>query len=238
MTQNGRVLVIGGTRGTGRLAVELLLRVGFSVRVLARDPVKAREAFGDRVEVVQGDVTRAETLHPAVRGADHVVLTAAVTTRPAPERLVRATVFDGTVNVLEAARAVAFRGRLVYMSALGTTRRSALGFLLNLAKGNTLEWRRRAEEEIRRSGMDYTIVHAGILNDEPAGRRAIRVTQQRLPLSPRYRISRGDVAGILVHALREPRAERATIDVAWGRGEPIRDASILFREVVPDPANA
>lgn len=85
--------------------------------VCSRDPAKAIAAFANAVEVVQGDLTKAETLLSALQGADHVVLTAGVTKRPAPERL-------------------------VYMSATGTTRGSVLAFLLNLIKGNTLKWRR------------------------------------------------------------------------------------------------
>jgi uncharacterized protein YbjT (DUF2867 family) len=229
------VLVIGATRGTGRLAIDFLLREGRHVRALARDPDKAKAELGDSVEVVRGDLTRPETLADAIRGAGAVVLTAGVTKRPAPEKLVKATEFDGTVNVLKAAKAAGFGGRLLYMSAVGTTRASLLAFLLNRIKGNTLKWRAEGERAIRASGLDYTIVHAGILNDDPGREHALRITQRRLPLSPRYRLSRADAAEVLVHALAEPKASRATIDVVWTRGEPTRDWNALFRYVHPDP---
>lgn len=235
MPDHGPVLVIGATQGTGRLVADRLLREGTPVRVLARSPDKARGIFGERAEVVRGDLTKPETLAPAIRGTGAIVLTAGVTKRPAPERLVKATEFDGTLNVLRAAREAGFRGRLVYMGAIGTIRPSVLAFLLNLIKGNTLKWRRRAEEEIRRSGLEYTIVHAGILADAPAGKRALRVTPRRLPMHPWYRLGREDAAEVLVHALREPRARNATLDVVWKRGEPTRDWSSLFRYAVPDP---
>ena len=236
MKGDGPVLVIGATQGTGRLVADLLLREGTPVRVLARTPEKAREIFGGAVEVVQGDLTKPETLAPALRGASGVVLTAGVTKRPAPERLVKSTEYDGTLNVLRAARATGFRGRLVYMGAIGTTRWSVLAFLLNLIKGNTLKWRRRAEEEIRRSWLDYTIVHAGILADGPAGKHALMVTRRRLPMRPWYRLGREDAAEVIVHALREPRARNATLDVVWKRGEPTRDWSSLFRDAASDPS--
>lgn len=230
------VLVIGATRGAGRIAVDLLLREGRKIRVLARSPDKARADFGDSVEVVEGDITRPETLADAIRGAAGILLTAGVTKRPAPEALVKSTEYDGTLNVLEAARAAGFEGRLVYMSAIGTTRWSPLAFVLNLIKGNTLEWRRKGEEAIRASGVDYTIVHAGVLNDQPADKHALLITQRRLALSPRYRLSRADAAEVLVHALTDPRTSRATIDVVWTRGEPTRDWNLLFRDVCPDGA--
>jgi uncharacterized protein YbjT (DUF2867 family) len=61
-----------------------------------------------------------------------------------------------TLNVLAAARDAGLAGRFLYMSAIGTTKWSLLAFLLNLIKGNMLRWRRRVEEEIRRSGLDDT----------------------------------------------------------------------------------
>ena len=213
-----RVLVIGATRGTGRLVAEHLLSAGHRVRVLTRSPGQAEAMFGDRVEVAAGDVTRAETLAAAFAGVDHVVLTVGVTKRPAGERLVRTTEYDGTLNVLAAARRAGLPGRFVYMSAIGTTRWSLLAFLLNLIKGNTLHWRRRAEERIRASGLAYTIVHAGILTDAPAGSRSVEIRQDELPMSLRFRIGRADAAEVLVQALSRADARNTTFDAVWGRG--------------------
>ena len=220
MPERMRVLVIGATRGTGRIVVQRLLEEGHSVRVLARTPARARQTFGDRVEVVAGDLTRRETLAPALDGMQAIVLTAGVTKRPAPERLVKATEYDGTLNVLAAAREAGFQGRLLYMSAIGTDRRSVLAFLLNVIKGNTLKWRARGEEEIRGSGIEYTIVHAGILSNQPAGRHRIRITRQRLPMRLRYRLGRADAAEILVQALADERARNQNLDAVWTRGDP------------------
>lgn len=235
MSERECVLVIGATRGTGRHVVRKLLRDGYPVRVLARDPAKAASALGGAVEVVPGDLTKPETLREALRGVAHVVVTAGVTKRPAPERLVKATEFDGTVNVLRAAREAGLTGRIVYMSAIGTTRRSLLAFLLNLVKGNTLKWRRRAEEAIRESGLDHTIVRAGILSDRPGGERAVTVTRRSLPMSPRYRIGREDAAEVLVRALRDPRTRNATLDAVWGGGPPPADPDSLFAGLAREP---
>jgi uncharacterized protein YbjT (DUF2867 family) len=234
MPTGERVLVIGATQGTGEHIVRLLLRDGYGVRVLARNEGKARARFGDRVEVVVGDVTKPDTLSAAFPAVDHVILTVGVTQRPASEALVKPTVYDGTLHVLAAATDAGLGGRFMYMSALGTTRWSLLAFLLNLIKGNTLHWRQRVEEEIRRSGVDHTIVHAGILTDAPAGRKAIRIGQDELPMSWRYRISREDVAEVFVQALRHPRTRNTTFDAVWGQGEPPGDWDALFARLAPD----
>ncbi len=234
MTEPERVLVIGATQGTGLQIVQHLLRDGYAVRVLARNPARAKAVLSSEVEIVRGDVTQAKTLAAAMTGVNHVILTAGVTHRPAGERLVRATVYDGTMHTLQAARNAGLPGRFLYMSALGTTRGSWLSFLLNRIKGNALKWRRLAAEEIRASGLPYTIVRAGILTDAPAGQRAVEISQTEYPMAPRYRISRADVAEVFVQALRHPETRNASFDVVSSRGQPSRNWGGLFAGLVMD----
>jgi uncharacterized protein YbjT (DUF2867 family) len=93
---------------------------------------------------------------------------------------------------------------------------------LNLWKGNTLVWRRRVEEEIRASDVDYTVIRTGVLLNRPGGEHVLRMTQQPLPLAWRYRIARADVAQVFVAALVHPKASRTTFEAVWeARGEPL-----------------
>jgi len=131
------------------------------------------------------------------------------------------------------ARQLNFRGRFLYMTASGVMAHSLASFALNLYKGNTLTWRRRAEHEIRSSGLDYTIIRAGVLVNGIAGQRAIVVTQKPLGLSLRHRIARADVAEVFVEALAHPRASRATFEVVWGKG-PRTPLSTLLDGLRPD----
>jgi uncharacterized protein YbjT (DUF2867 family) len=228
-------LVIGGTRGTGFLIVQLLHRQGSPVRVLARNPARAAITVPRGVDVVAGDLTRRETLPPAIEGARHIIFTAGVRSgRSATEERIKATEYDGVLNVLEAAKRAGFQGRFLYMTASGVARRSLSAFLLNLYKGNTLVWRRRAEGEIRRSGVDYTIIRAGVLLNRQGGQRAVEVRQVALPLSLRYRIARADVAEAFVAALDHPRASRATFEIFWGKGPRQEDWTTLLNGLRPD----
>jgi NAD(P)-dependent dehydrogenase (short-subunit alcohol dehydrogenase family) len=127
------VLVIGATRGTGYLIARRLLDEGTRVRVLARNGARARELFEGRADVVEGDVTRPEMLGSAVVEVDHIIYTAGVTRRPAGEAIVKATVYDGVLNTIAAAKAAGFSGRFLLMGAIGTTRGSLLSFLLHLS---------------------------------------------------------------------------------------------------------
>lgn len=223
------VLVIGGTRGTGLLIAQLLRREGRRVRVLARDPERASQYLHRSIEVVTGDITKLPTLPNAFVNAEAVVLTAGSRSgHPARESTIKATEYEGVRNVVAAARALGFAGRLLYMTSSGVTKPSFATWALNRYKGNTLLWRLRAEAEIQNSGFDYTIIRAGFLVNRTQRKRSIVVTQTPLPLSIRYRIARQDVAEAFVAALEHPCASRATFEVVWGRaGERLPWSALL-----------
>jgi uncharacterized protein YbjT (DUF2867 family) len=235
MAGSSTVLVIGGTNGVGLLIVKRLVERGYRSRVLARDPARAAQRLPSAVEVVAGDLTKPETLAPAVAGSDHIIFTAGVPSgRYAPEGLVRATDYQGALDTMTAARSAGMRGRFLYLNSIGVTVPSLSATLLNLLKRNALVWRRRLENDIRASGLDYTIVRVGFLSDDPGGKRAIRVTQEPLPLTPWHRIARADVAEIFVEAMENPRASRATFDIVWGKGPRHGAAAELLEVLRPD----
>ncbi len=236
-SHSGPVLVIGATRGTGTLIAQRLLETGYLVRALAREPDRARAILGPRVEIVKGDVTRRETLAPAIRGARHIIDTAGVTRRPASEKDIIAVEYEGVLNVLRAAEDVGFDGRFLYMTAIGVTRTSIEGIVMNLIKGRTFVWRRRAEEAIRASGIDYTIIRCARLTNEPAGLHALDISQRDYTMSLRYRISRGDAAETFVQALRHPITPRTTFDVVWSSRPGPTNWDALFGQLRPDASD-
>jgi len=52
-----RILVVGATGGVGKRVVKNLLAQNHSVRVLARNPERARELFSEKVEIFEGELT-------------------------------------------------------------------------------------------------------------------------------------------------------------------------------------
>jgi len=71
------VLVIGATGRVGGRAVERLLELGLRPRVFVRDGERAREQFGDRVEIQVGSMYRPADLDRACAGAGPVLLVTA-----------------------------------------------------------------------------------------------------------------------------------------------------------------
>ena len=231
---NDRVLVIGGTRGTGFFIANRLLQHGYRVRAVARNEAQAKRKLGAGVEVVAADITKPETLRAAVKDVDHIVFTAGVTKRPSGEQLIKATEYDGVRNTLAAGQQAGLGGRFLYMTSIGVGQSSLAATILNLVKRNTLLWRRRAEDEIRRSGLAYTIIRAGFLTNAQAGTRAIEVSQRDYPLAFKYTIARADVAEVFVQALKHPSTPRTTFEVVSGKGTQRERWDVLFGGLKPD----
>ncbi|MGO4859060.1 NAD(P)H-binding protein [Arthrobacter sp. 2MCAF14] len=64
------VLIVGATGSIGRHAVAEALRQGYAVRALVRDPARAARLPPNGADLVIGDLTRPETLGPALDGVD------------------------------------------------------------------------------------------------------------------------------------------------------------------------
>ncbi len=67
-----KLLVLGGTGMLGGPVARRLRADGFEVRLLARDPEKARTMFGDSFEIVAGDVTDVSSLERGLAGCEGV----------------------------------------------------------------------------------------------------------------------------------------------------------------------
>jgi uncharacterized protein YbjT (DUF2867 family) len=80
MSDDGPVLVVGGTGMLGGKVVTALLSPGKQVRALVR-PASDAARVEAGVEIVRGDMMDPASLVPAMEGADAVVTTAAGYTR-------------------------------------------------------------------------------------------------------------------------------------------------------------
>ena len=105
-----KVLVTGATGFVGSHVVRRLLDDDHELRLLARTPAKVGPLMAkmgvdaDRLEVVDGDITDADSVRRAVAGCDAVVHAAAVVaTDPTMEAEMEATNLRGATNVVDSA---------------------------------------------------------------------------------------------------------------------------------------
>ncbi len=149
------ILVTGATGFVGRRVVDELLGRGHHVIALVRTPddaaeVVGRVAGGVRANVVPriGDVTRFDTLPPALEGVDAVVHLVAIPRDWRGGADLRLVNTEGTRGVVEAMRAARVR-RLVHVGALGISDDPRLQYASTKAKGEAI---------VRASGLDWTIL--------------------------------------------------------------------------------
>jgi UDP-glucose 4-epimerase len=109
-----KILVTGATGKVGSRLVKRLAQRGDHVRALVRDPARAADVRGDRVELVEGDLLKAESLAGAVRGVEAVVHCAAFFRGATPEQAYAVNDL-GSQHLANAARAASVK-RFVFTS--------------------------------------------------------------------------------------------------------------------------
>lgn len=99
------VLVTGAAGFVGNNIVSKLVENGRSVRAVVRSPEKAQKRlghFGDKIEIVQGDVTNRSVWVDLMRGVDAAVHTVAISMEKGGQTYEEVN-FQGTINVADAA---------------------------------------------------------------------------------------------------------------------------------------
>src|SRR5258705_104144 len=97
------ILVTGATGFLGSALVTELVKRGESVRILARNEQKARQQFGNGVQIIRGDITEKAAVAEAVDGVETVYHLVGRLYHPSvPASLYRQTHVEGTRIILEA----------------------------------------------------------------------------------------------------------------------------------------
>lgn len=148
-----RVFVTGGSGFVGSAVIDELLNRGDSVQALVHS--KAIRGDDPRVHSVQADLLDREALAEGMRGCDAVVhLVGIIMEKPAKGLTFERIHYEGTKAVVDAVRSAGVR-RYMHMSALGV-RPDAVS-----------EYHRtkhRAEEYVRSSGLDWTILRPSLIH--------------------------------------------------------------------------
>src|SRR5438093_6320356 len=114
------VALTGGTGFVGRHVAAMLVARGHGVRVLARDPARARFLSDPKVELVRGGLADSAALARLARGADALVHLVGIIVEQGSQTFAAVHV-EGTQAVLAAARDAGVR-RFVHMRDRKSTR--------------------------------------------------------------------------------------------------------------------
>lgn len=207
-----KVLVIGSTRGTGRLLVERLVADGHDVRGMIRDPDQAdavRQLGGTPVEGdLEGD------LDEAFDDVEAVAFCAGSGSSTGSDATLRVDLY-GAIRTVDLAVERGVR-RYVMLSSI------AAGDPLRGSEKirHYLAAKHAADRVLLTSGLDATVVRpGGLTDDEPTGRVQVGVPT----LDDRGSIPRGDVAAVLAGCLEDDGTIGSVFEVVSG-DTPIVDA--------------
>jgi len=235
--QGMKVLVAGATGGVGKAVVKQLTSQNITVRALVRDAVKASSCLpgiDQNVEIVEGDVaSNFGSVRRAVEGIDAIICCTGPTDRFNPLHPFQVD-FQGTENLVAAAKQAGSVKKVVYVSSIGV---DDILFPLNAFWG-VLFWKKQGELAIQRSGIDYTIIRPGGLLNEikngrgdggvvAAGADAFGLPPRRMPGS----ILRTDVADGCIVALVAPEASNKVVEVITEKDQSRRAWAEVFASV-------
>ena len=226
-----KVLVTGATGKTGSLVVKKLnsLSNEFDVVGFARSEEKVKQLFGTTEGFYIGDILNPEQLSQAMQNCQAlVILTSAVPRMKTPSQEGQPPEFYfesngipeqvdwlGQKNQIDVAKSAGVEHIVLVGSMGGTNENHPLN---RIGNGNILIWKRKAEKYLIDSGIDYTIIRAGGLLDQPDGCRELIVGKNdTLLISPPDGIApsipRGDVANLVIQALKQPSSRNKAFDV-------------------------
>ncbi|MDJ0705016.1 MAG: SDR family oxidoreductase [Leptolyngbyaceae cyanobacterium MO_188.B28] len=226
-----KVLVTGATGRTGSIVFRKLRQQTdqFEAVGFARSETKVQELFGSKESFFFGDISDPSSLQKAISACHAlVILTSSVPIMKAPPKpgerpefvfapggMPEEVDFYGQKNQIDAAINAGVNHVVLVGSMGGASENHPLN---RLGNGNLLVWKRKSEQYLIDSGLDYTIIRAGGLLDQPGGERELLVSKEDLfltnaPNSISASIPRADVAEVVVQALKEPNARNKAFDV-------------------------
>ena len=188
--------MVGGHGKVGLRLLRQLARDGHRGRGVIRNPEQAGDLEAAGAEPVLCDLERGDDLRPRVGAADAIVFAAGAGPGSGPARK-RTVDYGAAVASMEAASDLGVT-RFVIVSSIGTHDVAGAAEAMR----PYLQAKRDADDALKQSGLDWTIVKPGHLTDAPGSGRV----QVSRAFGGRSDVPRDDVALVLRECLQAPRA--------------------------------
>ena len=202
-----KVLVVGANGTTGKKIVEILDRYrNYAPVAMIRHQDQAEQFEKKDIETVMGDLEK-NVSHTVTR--IHKIIFAAGSGGATSDEKTTAVDQEGAKKLIDLAKIAGIR-KFVMLSSMGADNPEQAEDLQHYLKA-----KQNADEHLRNSGMNYSIVRPGALtNDEGKGK--IKLAKK---LNERGSITRDDVAETLVAALHDDIAPNQTFEILQGEIE-------------------
>lgn len=241
-----KIVVAGATGQTGRRVLEQLTKVG-NLEVIGgvRNVEKATVTLGESSTVVRGAMVQnvpsvdtsavnlkrldviedsVDDLAASMEGATALVIAIGFIPGNPLKMNAAAHAVDnvGTIKLIDAAKKTGSVKKIVMVSSILTNGRNwgqekSPGFVITNVFGNALDEKLVAENYLRKSGIDYTIVRPGGLKSKPAT-GALKISGEDTLNSGE--ISRDLVAEVCVASLTDAKTKNQVLEIIEDEGTP------------------
>lgn len=202
--------VTGGTGFVGGNIIKKLLRENWNVRCLVRKPLDAKDLKKHGTEIYKGDVTDKSSIDKSFFRDLTFVIHLVGIIKESGDQTFEKVHFEGTKNVVDLAKEAGVI-KFIHMSGLGTKPNAK-------SRYHSTKW--MAEEYLRKSGLNYTILRPSIIfgRDDEFINTFIRM----IKLSPVIPVLKGgelqpvyvgDVAHCFVQSLSDPKTDKRTFEL-------------------------
>jgi len=201
-----QVTILGASGKTGMQVVDQALEAGYTVNALVRNPESLKEAAN--LYVFVGNATSIKDVTRASQGSNVIISTLGTNST-------KSTLMTDTVNAVIAASNATGVKRFILMSSFGVSRNS-LGGAMKLIGGvmkSMFKDKVNSEAILRASDLDWTIVHAAALNNQPKG-SGLRVIPKTEKLNIKNKIARADVAAWMLKEAKENAYNKAETTIS------------------------
>ena len=199
-----RIVVAGGHGQIAMLLHPLLKERGHEVSALIRNTEHADEVRHAGAEPVLCDLEAEDDITAAVSQANAVVFAAGAGPGSGAARKLSMD-RDGAIKLIDAAQRNGIQ-RYVMISAMRAEEPRG-----NEVFETYLRAKSEADQALRRSGLDYTILRPGRLTNDP-GRKRVRLGVHL----PQGQIPRADVAVVVAYVLEAPATVGCQFDLTSG----------------------
>jgi len=213
-----RLLIVGGSGGTGRLLVGQALAAGHAVTAFVRDPARLPGSHAS-LRVVVGDAMRLESLAPAVPGHDTVLCVLGAKPEGADAHRGQPGIPVCSVGTRHLITAMTAAGvtRLVVESSTPVGESAAHGrwptpWLVRTLLREVMADKEVQEAAVRASGLRWTIVRPVKLKDGPPSGRVQVGAEVAYGLASR--VTRADVAAVMLRVAADPDTIGTALTVA------------------------
>ncbi len=202
------ILVVGASGRTGRHILPLLKAAGHTPRAMVRNYDQRDELEALGAEIVAGDLEK--PLGYAVGKNRACIFVAGSGSKTGPEKTVDVD-FHGAISLMETCERKSVR-RFIMLSSMNTDDPESGPESLQ----HYLTAKKAADDRLRMSLMNWTVVRPGYLTDEPS-HELLDIAPTLGKLDKAGKIGREDVAKVLVGCLTRDNTIGKTFDILDGK---------------------